>query len=84
MGAVLPLPSAGARSVCEHGLEPFFTAREVANYLGIDESTARRIFLDYPGVLKLGRTCAGDGRRSYVTIRVPLSVLKQFIEERSR
>lgn len=65
-------------------LEPLFTAQQVGEYLHIDASTVRRIFLDRAGVLKLGRAEAGDGKRQYCSIRIPLSVMRAFIRERVR
>lgn len=66
------------------GLDPLYTAEQVAGHLGVDVSTCRRLFIDYPGVLKLGRREAHGDRRSYVTLRIPRSVLEKFIRERSR
>jgi hypothetical protein len=75
---------AGAESVSVlPGLEPLYTAAEVAGYLKLDETTVRRLFLDRPDVVKLGRTEA-RAKRSYVTLRIPLSAVQKFIRERSR
>lgn len=65
------------------GLEPLFEPAQVAAYLSLDVSTVRRLFIDRPGVVRIGRTEARS-KRSYVTIRVPLSVLRRFVQERSR
>lgn len=62
------------------GLEPLYTAAEVAGYLKLDETTIRRLFLDRPDVVKIGRTEA-RGKRSYVTLRIPLSAVQKFIRE---
>ncbi len=64
------------------GLEPLFTAEQVARHLGIDTSTARRIFLDLPGVVHLGGQ--RRGKRAYDPIRIPASVLERWIRGRSR
>jgi hypothetical protein len=42
------------------------------------------LFADEPGVLKLGRTTARNGKRQYTTLRIPQSVLTRVFEERSR
>ncbi len=65
-------------------LEPMFTAQEVADYLRLDVTTTRRIFLDRPGVVKLGRQTGRAGKRQYCTLRIPLSAVQRFIRERSR
>lgn len=85
-----PANDAGAGSVSElstgglPNLEPMFTAQEVADYLKLDVTTTRRLFLDRSDVVKIGRQTARGGKRSYVTIRIPLSAVQRFIRERSR
>jgi MarR-like DNA-binding transcriptional regulator SgrR of sgrS sRNA len=64
-------------------LERHLTPKEIAELWQLDESTVRRIFIDEPGVLKIGATI-GRGRRSYVTLRIPETVLQRFHQERSR
>jgi hypothetical protein len=59
------------------GLERVLTPQEVAVWLSVDESSVRRWFAGRPGVLRLGS-------EKYNTIRIPLAVLKGFVEERSR
>jgi hypothetical protein len=86
---VSPMPrfEAGAIGAPEVGaipLEPIFSTDQVAQYLGLDTSTIRRLFIDRPGVIKIGRTSAHGGRRSYVTLRIPLGVLKTFVMERTQ
>ncbi|MGE5568910.1 MAG: helix-turn-helix domain-containing protein [Rhodospirillales bacterium] len=87
-GAILTRKQAGGRGLSElagrglANLEPLFTAQEVADYLRLDVSTTRRLFLDRPDVLKIGRLTARGGKRSYVTLRIPLSAVQRFIEER--
>jgi hypothetical protein len=61
-----------------------FTPAELAAAWRVDQTTIRRIFLDMPGVLKLGRTVAGRGRRSYVTLRIPREVAEKVYRERTR
>jgi hypothetical protein len=50
----------------------------------VDVSTIRRIFQDMPEVLKLGRTVAGRGKRSYATLRIPVDVAERVYRERSK
>jgi hypothetical protein len=82
--------AAGAGSVFElqgkplAALEPLFEASEVAEYLKLDVTTVRRLFLDRDDVVKIGRTSARGGRRSYVTIRIPQSAVLAFLRERTR
>lgn len=66
------------------GLEPLFTPQQVAEHLSIDVTTVRRLFLDRPDVLKLGRPEARGAKRQYCTLRIPLSVIQKFLRERSR
>lgn len=58
-------------------MEPMYSPQDIAAWLSVDESSVRRWFAGLPGVLRLG-----NGK--HATIRVPLSVLQRFIEERSR
>ncbi|HEV3333375.1 MAG TPA: hypothetical protein VG096_20455 [Bryobacteraceae bacterium] len=60
------------------------TPAELAHAWGLDETTIRRIFLDLPGVLKIGRTIAGKKKRSYVTLRIPEEVARQVYQERTK
>ena len=65
-------------------LERHFTPQQLAELWGLDESTIRRIFIDEPGVFKHGRPCRRNGRRDYVTLRIPESVVRRVYAERSR
>lgn len=64
--------------------ERHYRAKELAEIWGLDESTIRRLFQDEPGVLKIGRSGRHDGRRDYVSIRIPESVAARVHTERSR
>ncbi len=66
------------------GLEPLFDPLQVAEYLSLDVTTVRRLFLNRTDVVKIGRTSARGGRRSYVTLRIPLSAVRAFVRERTR
>ncbi len=78
-GSVPELAGAGLET-----LEPLYDPSQVAAYLGLDVSTVRRLFIDRPGVVKLGRTEGNGEKRQYCGLRIPLSVLRRFLEERSR
>jgi MarR-like DNA-binding transcriptional regulator SgrR of sgrS sRNA len=56
------------------GLEKHYTAAEVAELWAISEDTVRNLFRDTHGVLKITRP-ARRGKRSYLSIRIPESVL---------
>ena len=81
--AVMPRPAeAGAGSVGVD-LEPLYSPEQVAEYLQRDVTTIRRTFADRPGVVVLGRP-EGRKKRSYTTLRIPLSVLKAYVAEHAR
>lgn len=74
-------PCGGASS-----LAPFdrhFTPQEIAALWCVDENTIRRLFLDEPGVLRLGNL-SKRGKRSYVTLRIPAAVAERVYRERTR
>ncbi len=77
--AISPFPAPAESSGVP--LEPLLTPYQVAEYLQIDVSTVRRLFLDRYDVVKIGRT-ENRKKRSYVTLRIPLSTLRRFMEER--
>jgi hypothetical protein len=57
--------------------ERFFTLMEVAECLKINEDTARRLFLDEPGVIVI--CFPRKGKRVYRTLRVPESIFKRVL-----
>jgi hypothetical protein len=63
-------------------LERLLTPQQVAEAWQLDESTVRKIFQDEIGVLKLANP--KHGKRSYVTLRIPQSVVERVYRERSR
>ena len=85
-----PRDLAGAGSVANlqgvslDGLEPLYEPAQVAEYLRLDVTTVRRLFLDRPDVFKFGRTVARGGRRSYTTLRIPRSAVQAFLRERMK
>jgi hypothetical protein len=75
-----------ARAAAEAGsvLERLLTPQEIAAAWQVDTNTIRRIFVDMEGVLKIGRTNARGGRRSYLTLRIPQGIVERVYRERSR
>jgi hypothetical protein len=64
--------------------EPHFTPQDLAEIWKLDETTIRRIFQDEAGVLKLGKANRRDGKRDYITLRIPESVAERVYRERCR
>jgi hypothetical protein len=77
----VPLPSA---DITGPAFERHFDSNEISQLWGLDPTTVRRIFQDRPGVLKLGKANRRDGKRDYVTLRIPQSVVEQVHRERSK
>lgn len=57
-------------------LEPLFTPADIALMWKISQDSVRRLFRRESGVLAISRP-ARRGKRPYVTLRVPLSVLER-------
>jgi hypothetical protein len=56
------------------------TVQDAGDRLGFSSDTARRMFEDEPGVIKLGlpsRKVGRKYRRRYFTIRIPLAVFER-------
>jgi len=60
-----------------------YTAKELAELWSLDESTIRRLFQDEPGVLRIGKFGRRDGKRDYVTLRIPESVALRLHQQRT-
>jgi hypothetical protein len=56
-------------------LERHYSLKQIADKWGWDPETVRQAFIDEDGVLILGNANRKDGKRAYLTIRVPESVL---------
>ena len=88
MSAATPIRSeavgTGSPEVSAIALEPLYTPQQVADYLHLDTSSVRRILADRPGIVVIGRATARGGKRSYSTLRIPLSVLRDFLAERTK
>jgi hypothetical protein len=65
-------------------LERHYTPAELGDLWGFDQTTIRRLFVDEPGVLKIGKQARRDGKRSYVSVRIPASVAQRVHERRTR
>ena len=79
-----PCPAQATANGKVVAFERHYRPKDLAEVWGLDESTIRRLFQDEPGVLKIGRAGRRDGRRDYVSIRIPESVAARVHEERSR
>ena len=63
--------------------ERHYTPKELAALWALDETTIRRLFYDEPGVLKIGKSNRRDGKRDYVSLRIPQSVALRVHRKRS-
>jgi hypothetical protein len=67
-------------------MEKHLDAKELAELWGISPTMVRSIFRDEPGVLLIGEPSGRVGRklkRSYMTMRIPLSVVERVHLRRS-
>jgi hypothetical protein len=62
--------------------EKCLTVSEVAERLKINEDTARRIFINEPGVIVICRP--RKGRRQYRTLRIPDHVFRRVLTRFTR
>ena len=74
---------AGGVSVHADPFEQHFEPSELAKLWKLDATTIRKIFQDQPGVFKHGKSNRRDGKRDYVTLRIPKSVAERVYRERS-
>ncbi len=68
----------------EYEPEPVITLQEAAARLKVSVSTARRLFQDEPGIIRIGKSGRRDGKRDYLTIRIPESVFARVYRELTR
>jgi hypothetical protein len=59
--------------------EQVFTAEEIAKAKKLHPATIRKLFIDEPGVIRLGHH-AGRKRRQYFTLRIPASVAQRVFQ----
>lgn len=64
--------------------ERHYTPQELAELWGFDHTTIRRMFVDEPGVLKVGKSARRDGKRAYVSLRIPASVAERVYRRKTR
>ena len=64
--------------------ERHYTPKELGEVWALDERTIRRVFRDQPGVLRLGKASRRDGKREYISLRIPASVAERVHRQRSR
>jgi len=81
--AVAHYRSGSGLSSASDPLERHFSPQELAARWILDESTVRRMFQDEPGVLKIGKRGRRDGKRDYVTLRIPESIARRKHREQS-
>jgi hypothetical protein len=76
----------GTRSVgsASGPFEEHFEPAELGLLWKLDATTIRRIFQDEPGVLRIGKSNRRDGKRDYITLRIPKSVAERVWREKSR
>jgi hypothetical protein len=64
--------------------ERHYTPQELAEMWNFDPNTIRRMFDDEPGVLKEGKQGRRDGKRAYISIRIPASVALRVHARKTR
>lgn len=64
-------------AACANPFEQHFEPNELASIWRLDATTIRRMFQDEPGVLKIGNSNRRDGKRVYITLRIPKSVAER-------
>jgi hypothetical protein len=64
--------------------ETHYSVQQIAEEWGVDPETVRRVFIDEEGVLILGKKDRRDGKRVYLTVRIPESVLRRVYLERTK
>jgi hypothetical protein len=58
--------------------EAIFTPAEIAKQNKLHPTTVRELFLNEPGVIRLGHPADGR-RRQYFTLRIPASVVRRVL-----
>jgi hypothetical protein len=64
--------------------ERHYSPQELAELWGFDQTTIRRMFVDEPGVLKMGKSARRDGKRDYLSLRIPASVAQSVHARKTR
>jgi hypothetical protein len=60
--------------------EPKYTSEELAKLTKLHPSMIRKMFIDQPGVIRIGHTGTGK-KRQYFTLRIPASVAARVLGE---
>lgn len=60
--------------------EPVFTPAELSKRLRLHPSTVRKLFVDQPGVIRLGHA-RSRRTRQYLTLRIPVSVVERVLQQ---
>lgn len=71
-------------SVEPDALERHYTAEEIARTWSLSTTYIRQIFQEENGVFKIGKSNRRDGKRDYMTLRIPESVMRRVHRERTR
>jgi hypothetical protein len=74
--APMPPEETGSGAITELPLQRHYSISEIAELWRLDEKTVRRLFASEPGVVELANE-ETRSKRSYVTRRIPESVLKR-------
>ena len=61
--------------------EHLYTPQELAELTSLHVTTIRRLFMDEPGVIRRGKQNRRDGKRAYVTLRIPKSVAERKLRD---
>lgn len=64
--------------------ERHYTPQELAELWGFHHTTIRDMFVDEPGVFKEGKQTRRDGKRPYVSLRIPASVAQRVYARKTR
>jgi hypothetical protein len=64
--------------------ERHYTSQQLGELLGFEQSKIRRMFIDEPGVFKEGHPTCRNGKRAYVSLRIPASVAQRVYERKTR
>lgn len=65
-------------------IEELYTPQDLAKLWKLHPTTIQRMFVDEPGVLVYGKEGRRDGKRQYITIRIPISVANSVYKRMSR
>jgi hypothetical protein len=61
--------------------EHLYTPQELAALASVHVTTIRRMFIDEPGVIVRGKRDRRNGKRDYVTLRIPASVAERKLRQ---